>query len=189
MGAIAEPAVLDSATTTPSTTTTTPTAKKTSRPVRPSLLGPNGTGRRTSSFVSNGHSSISYRSQSGRTLTFEFKTPAAKPTGDPFSKLAPVTEGVPTTTGAQPIAVGKGTPTTSTNATSATAAVLAKAKSATLPEKAELVVSAKNSTAAGDVEPGVLLGIYDTLTFWCMEAVEVACWGPYDELTTTTEVK
>jgi hypothetical protein len=168
-------------------TSVPPAAKKTNKPVRPSLLGPNGSGRRTSSFVSNGHS-ISYRSKTGRTLTFEFKTPAAKPAGDYFNKLAPLPESEPTPSAAQPITVGKGTSTTSTNATSATAAVLARAKSVSFPESAELVVRAKNgaAVAAGEAEPGMLVGIYDTLTFWCMEAVEVACWGPYDDTTAQT---
>jgi len=164
-------------------TTVTPAANKTSKPVRPTLLGAGG--RRTSSFVSNGHS-ISYRSKTGRTLTFEFKTPAAKPTSDPFNKLAPLTEGLPTPAEAQPITVGKGAPTTSANATSATAGSLVKAKSVSFPGSAELVVRAKNAAAAGDAEPGMLLGMYDTLTFWCMEAVEVACWGPYDDTTAQT---
>jgi len=166
--------------------TVAPAAKKSSKPVRPSLLGPNGTGRRTSSFVSNGGHSISYRSKTGRTLTFEFKTPAAKPTSDPFNRLAPLTEGLPTSSEAQPITVGKGAPTTSTTVTSATAAALSKAKSVSFPESAELVVRAKNGAAAGDADSGMLVGIYDTLTFWCMEAVEVACWGPYDETTAQT---
>lgn len=32
-----------------------------------------------------------------------------------------------------------------------------------------------------DGKPNLWLGLYDTLSFWCMEAMEIAAFGPYDD--------
>jgi len=165
----------------------TPLAKST-RPTRPGMITSNARG-------------ISYRSKSGRMLTFEFSTPSARPTEDPFNKFGPLTESTPSSTSpatdngdTKPAAASTKPRSTLPAKAAAAAAVVSSAQ---LPHTAELVVrrgsfastksntSAKTATKKVDedapVEPGVLVGIYDTLSFWCMEAVEVACWGPYDE--------
>jgi len=135
-------------TTTAKTTTSTSTATTTSRPQRPGLITSDGRG-------------ISYKSKTGRTLTFEFK-PNGTPGGEALAKLTALKAALPevSTSGKKDGAVKK---------------------SHRLPEKAEIVVRTKDATESAEVNPGILLGIYDTLSFWCMEAVEVACWGPYDE--------
>jgi len=159
-------------------TTTTSTTKVTSRPVRPGLITASG-------------QNISYRSKSGRTLTFEFSAPSSNNSADnkktkkvpgggaAFAKLSALTAVLPPVDDAKSEGAKKSDGSARPTATSAVS-------SRRLPEKAQLVVrSSTVDVNDKEANPGVLLGIYDTLSFWCMEAVEVACWGPYDEAVAT----
>lgn len=156
-----------------------------SKSTRPGMVTSNGRG-------------ISYRSKSGRTLTFEFLTPSARSTEDPFNKLGPLTESStpPGTSTSSATDNGNNRAAASTKPRSTlpakAAAAAAVVSQAQLPHTAELVVrrgsdastttiTSKKDDDEAPVNPGVLVGIYDTLSFWCMEAVEVAMWGPYDE--------
>ncbi|KAK4613429.1 hypothetical protein CLAFUW4_09300 [Fulvia fulva] len=44
-----------------------------------------------------------------------------------------------------------------------------------------MTVTVDGVTKPREENQGLWMGIYDTLSFWCMEAMEVAAFGPYDE--------
>jgi len=57
-------------------------------------------------------------------------------------------------------------------------AAAADAKTGPAAQAAALVAQANNTDESA---AGMWPELFDTLSFWCMEAVEIACFGPYEE--------